>query len=156
MNNNGLADSLRVLNCPFDRKRVVAVNRPEIRDSQLLKEHAGDKERLEDILGLADFVHSARILSVHSGINAVTQIQIRVRCADFVQILVHTSDIFRNRTVIVIQHDYEIGIESGSVVQRFVSESAGQRAVSYDRNDRPLFTQRISRADKSETCGDGR
>ena len=78
MHHNGLADVLRLFNgCPHG-VCVHSVDGSQIRDAQILEQHAGKEDGFDLVLGSADLLHNLRILVAQGIVHLVAKIQIRI------------------------------------------------------------------------------
>ena len=83
-------------------------------------------------------------------VDPLFQIQIHVRRSDIVQIFGNTADIFGNRHIVIVENDDKIRLQTGSIVQRFISHTARQRAVPDNGNNRIFSAFQISCLDHAE------
>ena len=154
MDEHRVLSALRLPDHTHERSRVVSVHRPQIGDSHILKEHAGDHQLLQAVLRLPDSGHHRiSVFGVADGvIDTVLHIQIGVGSTDIVQILGNAAHIFRNGHVVVVQNDDEIGFQPCCVVQRLIGHSTGQGAVSDHGNHRVVLSLQVPGLHQAQPC----
>ena len=156
MHHDRLADVLRLFDgCPHGIC-VHPVNGAQIRDAQILEQHTGKEDGFDLILGSADLLHNLRILVAQGIVHLIAKIQIRIRGADSLQILGHSSHVLGNRTVIVVENDDKIRIQPGRIVQAFIGKTSCQRTVSDHGYHRIMLSSKISCLDIAKPRRDGR
>ena len=119
------------------RVDVVAVDRAEVAEAELLEQHARREEGLHALLPLPHDVSDRRaagrcrraspIFDAHAVVERIA--------LDRRQVLRHRADVRRDRHLVVVEHDDEVAIRMAGVVQSLVRESGRERAVAEDRDD---------------------
>jgi len=129
------ADSL------FDLLDVVAVDRSDVLDAELLEEHARlQKELLDRLLdGLTRIDHSFSELSGgETGFDAIAQALIPWIESDARQIARERAHVLRYRHLIVVEDDHDPGAQVADVVERLEGHAARHRSVA-DHDDYGLI-----------------
>ena len=80
----------------------MSVDRSEVSDPHLLKEHSGHHQRFDRLFGAADALDDPRNRVVERIVNLVPQLNIAVGRADLAQIAGQSSDIWRNGHIVVV------------------------------------------------------
>ena len=141
-----------------DLPHVVPVDRPEIQDAELFKWQIRRKEAFEAVFELLhmtaqEIPEPARFQ--HAGERALERI-VRAVGTHRRQRVLDAADVFRDRHLVVVENDQKRDPVAARVVQRFVGESSGHRAVA-DQSDRHAgFAVCAHGARKPERRGDRR
>ena len=150
-------------NSPFDPPRlaeyiqklrdIVPVHRSQISNAHIFKKHPGDQKLLDAALGLLQLI--GQMDAARDPVQRLLHTALKA-CVHFigpkaVQILRHASYIFRNRHMVVIQDDDKILLKPGSIVERFVRHTSGQRTVTDDRDDVFISSKKVSRRHQTDS-----
>ncbi len=132
------AERLRALQCGLQRRLVVAVDRADVLETQVL-EHRLRRQRVLDAAlggvqrGVQRLAEERRLLQgalalLQHALVAGAQAQRR-------QVVRETADRRRVRAAVVVDHDHDrTRLVRRDVVQRLPAHAAGQRAVADDRD----------------------
>lgn len=85
-------------------------------------------------------------------VNPLLQVQIHIRRPNIVQIFGNAAHIFGDGHVVIIQHNNEIRLQAGSVIQRLIRHAARKRPVADHRDDGVISALNISRFHHAEPC----
>ncbi len=128
-----------------ERVDVVAVDRAEVAEPQLLEQDAGGEERLDTLLPLADDRRDRRRRRLQQLADLVAQAVVERVPLDRRQVLVHRTDVGRDRHLVVIEHDHDVALRVAGVVEPLVGEARRERAVAEDRDDLELLAVDVAR-----------
>ena len=115
------------------RVDIMSIYRTEITKAQFFEQHTGCEKRFHTFFPPAQ--QCPRILegfwrTIDNLANLRAQTIVKIIALHRRQILVHRTNGGRDAHFVVVQHDDKIAIGMSGVVERFVCESGGQRAVA--------------------------
>ncbi|CDN43885.1 hypothetical protein BN871_DS_00300 [Paenibacillus sp. P22] len=134
---------------------VVAVDRTEIMESELLEQDAAHQQIFDAVL---EPLRRLRQLAADRGDFLEKGLQLFLRLlvmpvrADPAEILMHRSDIRGDRHLVVIQDDDQVFLFVADMVHRFERHAAGKGAVADDRDDLVAAALQIPRQ-RHAHCG---
>ena len=137
---------------------IMAVHRAQIGNAHIFKQHAGYKQLFYAVLGAFDFVYHGSAHHrdpVQSVCHALFQVVVAAACAQAVQVAGHAPYIFRNRHLIVIQHNDKILLHPGGIVQSLVRHAAGKGPVSNDGYHTVVLPPDIAPQGNAQSSGYG-
>ena len=147
---NGTLDIVRGLQRIHEHVVVMTVERPDIAEAELFEDH-------RRLLGGTDEVHRAdfgaldRLLCGAAQRNALEHFfagstdEVRKRlAAEHRQIRGDRADVRRDRHLVVVEDHHELALERARVVERFVGQTARERAVAEHRDDRFVAADEIA------------
>ena len=115
MDDNGPVQAAGVAKGVGDRGSIVPVDRSEVRDIHLLKEHSGNHQLFQTCLGPADIpdqlvAHIRDLLEILA--DVLLQSIVGGRRSEILQSPGNTADIAGDRHVVVVQNDDEIAAQA--------------------------------------------
>ena len=135
-----------------EQRNVVPVNRSVITQPELFKDHAGQEEilhaffepmrELDGALARDRFDEPARLV-VEAGVSRVRD--------DVIQVTRDRADVFRDRPFIVVQHHDEPPRLRLRIVQRLITDAAGERRIARHDHHILIATSQIASNRHSET-----
>ena len=129
--------------------------RSEICNSHIFKKHTRNDQLFDTALRPADLLDQ-RIPDLRDLLkrrcHAFLQPGIKICCPDLCQISGHSSDIFRDRHMIVIQHNNKITVQLGRIIKRLKRHSTRHRTVTDHGNHTIVFSFQVSRSYIAKTC----
>ena len=142
---------------PDEQRNVVAIDRSVITQTELLEDHARHEQAFHALL---DFVRELHAGFPKDRLDEIARLLVQMRVGrvgdDAVKVIRNRADIFRDRPFIVVQHDDEpLGLRS-DVVQRFVTDPAGERGVARDHDDVLVAAAQIAPDRHAERGGERR
>ena len=153
-----VAEVARLLEQMLHGEEVVAVDRSEVREAELLEEQVRDQEglhRVED--AAARFLDEVRPgHMVEDVAHDVLRLAVRRRRADRLEHARNRADIRRDAHAVVVQHDDDAAAVVADVVQPLEREARGERAVADDGDDVEVLTLEVARDGHAVRCGDAR
>ena len=150
MDQDCLVDALCVLDGLDHIPDIVSVDRPQIGDPHLLKEHSGHHQGLERLLGPADPLRHLGERLIERVIHAVTQLYITGRSPDLTEIFGDPADVPGDRHVVVIENDDQIGGQARGIVERLVGKTSCHGAVSDHSDDGLRSTAQLPGPDHAQ------
>ncbi len=120
---------------PGQQRNVMTVDRSVVTQAEFFKNHAGQEQILHALFDLVRefdralardrFDEPARLV-VQSGVSRVRH--------DVVQVARDRANIFRDRPFVVVEHHDEPARLRSGVVERFITDSAGEGGVACDHD----------------------
>ena len=156
MHENRMIDLFRLLDGPLHLTDVVTIDRPEVGDAHILEQHTRNEELLQRVLRplhpLYELWSDARHAHQRTADIDLQLIITTVRTQS-VQVLRHTADISGDRHLVVVQHDDEVFLHLGCVIESLIRETAGQCAVTDDGHDGIVLALDIAGRGDAESGG---
>ncbi len=117
---------------------IVAVDRPDVAETEPLEEHAAEQARLDGILDLgkkpfgriADHRHL-----VENALDVTLECGVERGHSEPVEIVAHRPDARTNRHFVVVEHDGQLFVEPAGVVHRLEDDARGKSPVADDGHD---------------------
>ena len=114
-----------------ERLDVVAVDGADVIESHLLEQRAGQHHALQMFLGAAGQFPHGRHLPQHF-LAAFAQMRIHAARQRPRQIIRQRAHVLRNRHVVVVEDDEQVGRRRARVIERFERHAGGERAIADD------------------------
>ena len=118
-----------------DVVEVVAVDRPDIIEAQLLEQRAAHQEAAGVLHRAGDGAVDGAAEAARELLADVAQGQVGLARQEPRQIGRHGADRGRDRHVVVVQHHDQARIHGAGIVERLIGHAAGHRAVADHRDD---------------------
>ena len=132
---------------------VISVNRPEITEPERFEKSTSETVHKRSLRGTHQILHlTAKPAVTHLVPNLVLQLVIgRIR-RQFQQVIMQSSDILVNRTIVVIENDEEVAMACAGIVQALKGQTSGQCAIADESDD--FFVNALHRgcAGKPQSC----
>ena len=120
------------------------VNRSDVVEAELLEQSAGNDQALDVLLGTAcDLLnrwHSAEDL-----LAALLDGRVQTAREELGETVRERTDVRRNRHLVVVEHDKQVGAGTSGVVQGLERHAAGETPVTDDGNDLAIATGTLRR-----------
>ena len=136
---------------------VVAVDRAEIGEAHLLKQHVRQQKALDSVFTALHVTRqpAADRSGIEQARQAAFERQIALTGAHIGQRPAQRTDAFRNGHIVVIQNHDERRFAFAGVVERFERHAAGERAVADERDRRTRFVFQLFGARHAERSRNG-
>ena len=134
--------------------QIVAVDRPEVPEAQLLEQHAGREQILDALLDVAGKVHQT--LAEHSAqgkrqsLDPLAQLVGARVGHDPAQHLADGADVGGDGHPIVVDDEDDVPLGVSRVVHPLVRQAAGERAIAHDGHHLVLLTLEVARRGHAE------
>ena len=139
------------------RVDVVAIDRAEVSEAELLEQHTGGEEGFHALLPLPHDRSDRTRGAVHELADLRADPVVERIALDRRQVLVHRADVWRDRHLVVVEDDHDVAIRVARVVETFVREPAAQRAVAeHGHHFQIVLALDVARRRHPERSRDGR
>ena len=155
MHQHRMIDLLCLPDHLLHRLDIVTVHRSQVGNAHIFKQHAGNQQLLDGIFGLLQLLHQSiadHRNGAQEGADRKLQLIVALIRTNAVQISGHAADIFRNGHIVVVQHDDEILLHAGSIVQTLIGHAAGQGAVSDHGNHCEFLVLNVPCLRDAQSC----
>ena len=133
---DGLVLALQKFEGAGEQRDVVAVDRAVVAQAEFLENHARDEQVLDAFL---DLVREMERASARDRLDETPGLFVQMRVGrvghDVIQVVRDRADVFRDRPFVVVEDDDEaLGLRL-DVVERLVTDAAGESGVARDDDD---------------------
>ncbi len=155
---NGPLHLLRLLERAQEDGKIVAVDRADVTEAQLLEERSRHERFLEPVL--ERFGEARELLARRELLQDVRDVLahalVDLPARDAQEVTRHGADVRRDRHVVVVQDHEKPALEVTGLVQALHRDAAREAAVAHDRDDFPLLGAEVPRDRHSERRRDRR
>ena len=147
----GAMQLLYVVEGGDQRFDIVAIHRSDVIETHLFEQRAWQYHALQMLLGAAREFPDRGHLAQHL-LPAFAQMRVHAARQGARQVIGECADVFRNRHVVVVQDDQQVGGRRTCMIERLEGHAGGQRAVADDR-DRAAILAAFGGGDGHAQCG---
>ena len=148
------AKPLEVRQVGEEGAQIVPVDGSDVVEAELLEERAGDDQALDVLLGPARHLVNRR----HPAEDfpaALLDRRVEAAREELREPVRERPDIRRDRHLVVVEHDEQIGADPPGVIQRLERHAAGETSVADDRDDLAVAAGELRRDRHARRSTDG-